>query len=78
MTAIGIKSIKSVISSGFFVSLAIHYVLHALFPACKQKGTSPFALKLHRKTVHQAAEMDSVQPTMHMDGVEVISCGLKT
>ena len=33
---------------GFLVSGTIHWLLHALFPAPKQTGASPFFMELHR------------------------------
>jgi len=33
---------------GFLVSGTIHWLLHAVFPATKQTGASPFFMELHR------------------------------
>jgi NCS1 family nucleobase:cation symporter-1 len=34
---------------GFLVSGITHWVLHAMFPLDRQRGSSPFEIELHRK-----------------------------
>lgn len=37
---------------GFCVSLTLHALLHAVFPAARQRGSSPFVLEEHADMIH--------------------------
>ena len=38
---------------GFFVALVVHAVLHTVFPAKRQRGSSPFVLSMHAETLER-------------------------
>lgn len=44
---------------GFFASMTMHWLFHALFPTEKQRGSSPFVLEEHAEMLY-AGESDSV------------------
>ena len=44
---------------GFFVALTMHWLLHAIFPTARQRGTSPFVLETHAEMLN-TAESDEV------------------
>lgn len=43
---------------GFFATLTAHWLLHAVFPAARQRGSSPFVLEEHAQMIH-LGESDS-------------------
>lgn len=43
---------------GFFTTLTAHWALHTIFPAERQRGSSPFVLEEHAQMVH-VGESDS-------------------
>lgn len=43
---------------GFCASMTVHWALHAVFPAERQRGTSPFVLEEHAQMIH-IGESDS-------------------
>lgn len=62
---------------GFFVSLTVHWALHAIFPAERQRGYSPFVLEEHAEILHGALSEASM-PTKTDDeekGVKVFTSG---
>ncbi|POS81347.1 hypothetical protein DHEL01_v200277 [Diaporthe helianthi] len=44
---------------GFFAALTMHWLLHAVFPAARQRGSSPFVLEAHAEMLNRA-ESDEV------------------
>lgn len=43
---------------GFFTTLTAHWALHTVFPAERQRGSSPFVLEEHAQMIH-IGESDS-------------------
>lgn len=44
---------------GFCVSMVMHWLLHAIFPTARQRGSSPFVLEAHAEML-STAECDEV------------------
>lgn len=41
---------------GFFTSLTMHWAFHSLWPAQRQRGSSPFVLHDHAEMIHYGEE----------------------
>lgn len=57
---------------GFFTSLTMHWLFHAVFPAERQRGSSPFVLEEHADMI-QYGESDGGTPESVTEADNVVS-----
>lgn len=49
---------------GFVASLVMHWVLHAIFPAERQRGSSPFVLEEHAEMLYIGESDSATRPAL--------------
>lgn len=57
---------------GFFTTSAMHWLLHAIFPVKRQRGSSPFVLEEHAEMLH-IGESDSATAVTPVDEEKVVA-----